>query len=252
MNLTEVIFSGIIAFVSMLVSAFAGGGGTLILLSSMLSMTSYSYLSVLAITKVAAACLTGTSALLHYKRQSFDYRLPLLMVFGSIPGIALATYLVQYQFDEDFLTTLVPILLFGIAAYLAWNKDIGIGKQKPKKVGTWELLELAGFFFLISIVNGLSGGMGIVMGSYMVVRLRIPFIQAIAYGMVAGFMVHSLQALYFLLTVDMNIPVTIGVAVGSVLGGIAGTKMQYLKGNQAVRSVALLLMIGIGAEMLIR
>lgn len=248
---SEVILSGFIAFASMIISSFAGGGGTLILLTSMLSFTSFSYISLLAISKVAAACVTGASAFLHYKKQKFDYRIPLVMIFGSLPGTALATYLVQYTFDEELLLMFIPFLLFGIALYIIFNKDVGTGKKRPRKIGTYELFELALAFFAISIVNGLSGGMGIVMGSYMVIRLRIPFIQSIAYGMFAGFTVHSMQALYFLLSVEMDLAVTLVVAAGSVLGGIVGTKLQYLKGNGAVRSIALIVMIGMGAQMLL-
>ena len=244
---------GIVSFFSMILSAFSGGGGSLILLMSLLGFTESSYLAALTLSKIAAAVVTGTASFLHIKKDKYklDKKVLGVMFFGSLFGISIATYLVQYQLDESFVISLLPFIMFSIGLYLIWNKKKGLGMEKPKPVTKRLLGEIFAFFFLTNIINGLSGGFGIIFGSFMVIHMRISFIHAIAYGMVSGFLVHLMQSIYLTTVVDLNYTLAIFIIIGAFLGGYVGTKLQSLKGNLWVKNVALLVMFGIGIRMLI-
>ena len=241
---------GFFAMLSSLISAFAGGGGSLILLSGLVILfPAACYLPALTITKVSAAILTATSGFMHSERQKIDWKLiGVLTGFGLI-GIALATYLIQYQIDEDLILKLLPILIFMIVIYLSFNGKKGSGKNRTKAFTRAEYIEVALFSFGLSVLNGMIAGMGTLFVAYFVIRFHTSFIQTIAYMMISGTVINVLQSSYLLWTVDVNLLLMMIVILGSLMGGYIGTQIQYKMGNRLVKTAALLMMTSMGLWM---
>ena len=72
------------------------------------------------------------------------------------------------------------------------------------------------------------------------------FIEAAAYSMASGLLVNATQAIYLVSTVEVNRGLLVMVVLGSLVGGYFGTKMQYLKGNHAVKWVVTSMMFVLG------
>jgi uncharacterized membrane protein YfcA len=248
----ETIASFFLSLTGNILASFAGGGGSLVVMSGLLILIpSMSYLSVLAITKTSAAVLTATSAFLHSEKQKIDWGMIFALIFPGLTGVALATFLVQHKIEEGLIVNLLPFLLFGLAIYLSFDRKVGVGESRKKAFTQMEYLEAALFSFAISILNGMMSGLGPFFVAYFLIRFKTSFIQTIAYMMISGVVINVLQASYLLWTVEVNLSILALVILGSVIGSYAGTKLQYKVGNKLVKPVALLLMVGLGVLMVI-
>lgn len=241
----------LISIFSNTLSAFAGGGGSLVLMSGLiLLLPTTSYLAILTLTKTSAAILTASSGYLHSNKQTLDWGMVFTLLISGTLGVALATYLVQYKIDEGLLIDFLPFLLFGVAIYLSFDKKMGTGEARKKAFTHLEYIEAALFSFVLSVANGMIAGMGPLFVAYFVIRFKASFIQTIAYLMISGMIINILQASYLLWTVDVDLILLAVVIAGSFGGAILGTKLQYKMGNKLVKPIALLMMTSMGLMMI--
>ena len=257
MSLLELFFASLVSMFSTMISGFSGGGGALVLLILLLNFFEGSYIQMLTLAKVASASLTGASALTHRKNArhgkgyKIDKKILAAMTVPSLFSTALSMYLLQYQINEAFMVKAVPFVLFAIGAYLIWHRDLGVKVDRPLPATKARLTQTGIFFFVTSFINGFTGGMGLVFGSFLVIHYRMSMIHAIAYSMISSFIVHGLNAIYLLATEAVPFAFIVFVALGSLLGGYFGTRLQYLKGNKHVKAAALMAIFFIGLHMMI-
>jgi uncharacterized membrane protein YfcA len=243
---------GLLSILSSLLSGFAGGGGSLVLLSMLLLIFPDSpYLMILAATKVNSALVTATSGLVHYEKQKLNWTLIAIATLTGLLGVALSTYLLQHKIDDAWIITLVPLLLILTGLYLLIKKDIGVNISKEREFNSKTYTEMGIFSFFLSGLNGMIGGLGLLAIPYYVIRLRIPYIKAVAYGMLIGIVIHTLQSGYLIWTEGVDLPLMIGIVFGSMLGAWLGTELQYLKGNRFVKLVSVTVMFGVALQMLL-
>lgn len=247
------ILGGALAFLGMIVSAFAGGGGALLMLLALLWVfPEVPYLSMLTIAKVAAAVMTATAGFLHYEKQPINWRfLGLGVIIPGTLGVLASTYILTNWMDPEWMVQVIPylVLFIGLALLLDWKK--GLGGEKERSMSVHHTLVSALFFFVLNVANGAVGGLGILATAYMVSYMRMSFLRATAYVMISGVFINTIQSSYLLWTVDVDLGLMAWVCFGSLLGAFAGTKLQYLKGNRYVKIAAVTLMFGMGMKMLI-
>jgi len=248
----EHILGLIISILSNALASFAGGGGSLVLMSGLiLMMPSTSYLVILALVKTSAAVMTASSGTLHLNKQKLDWKMIATLFFPGLIGIIISTYLVQYKIEEGILISAIPFLLLGIVLYLIFNRRIGIEKNRTDVFTRMEYLEAGIFSFFLSVANGMIAGLGTLFVAYFVIRFRTSYIQTIAYMMISGAVINIVQATYLVWAVDLDLILLGMVILGSFFGSIVGTKLQYKMGNRFVKPAALSMMSGLSLLMVL-
>lgn len=237
---------GLISLVSSFFGAFASGGSVLILLGALFVITPYPYITLLATAKVAGAAMVLVSACVHYKRTRINLGMIAVMTMGGLIGMVVATYLLQIITNEKIFEWTLGALLIVFGIYFLFSKQLGLESSERKSFTKKELFEVFCLKIFVGFINGFSGGMGMILNSYLVLRLKMSFIEASAYTMISGLLVVSVQAIYLLTIAEIHLALLIMVLVGSLLGGFVGTQMQYLKGNRTVKWVVTGMMLILG------
>ena len=237
---------GVVAILSSFFGAFASGGSVIILLSSLFILSPEPYISLLATAKVAGAAMVLVSSSMHYKRTKVHLPMITVMTVMGLIGMGAATYLVQIYPDETFFERLIGFMLISFGFYFLLAKSKGLNASGRGSFSTKELAEVGLVLLIVSFINGFSGGMGMILTSYLILRMRMSFIEAAAYCMISGLLVVSAQAIYLVNTVQVNFFLLITVVLGSLLGGYFGTKMQYLQGNRTMKWVVTGMMFVLG------
>ncbi len=237
---------GLVAIVSSFFGAFASGGSVLILLSSLIVLSPYSYLSLLATSKVAAIAMTLMSSSVHYKKNKVNLPLISVMTFTGLIGMAGATYLVQIYPNEVFFERMIGFMLIAFGLYFVLSKNKGLYASGRTSFTSKEISELAFIQLVIGFINGFSGGMGFILNAYLILRLKMSFTEATAYTMMSGVLVVAAQAIYLVNVVTINYGLLFTVVLGSLIGAYFGTHMQYLKGNLTVKWVVTGMMFILG------
>lgn len=244
------LIGGLAAFFASLAGAFSGGGSALILFPILLIFAPFPYISLLAITKASSAILTLVSGQIHRKKNHLELKLLFVLVVSALIGTTVGTYFVQYHFDETLFTQIMAALLLFAGIYLLVSKSIGIKKIQSKKI-TINLLIITFFFsFFINIINGFLGGVGILMTIYLASFLRMSFIKAIAHTMAIYGIVNFFHAVYLISIEHVNVLLLLAVLIGSLIGAVLGTNLQYIQGNVWVKRASIVMLFVIGLRLL--
>ena len=241
---------GLAATFASLIASFSGGGLSLVLFPILLLITPYSYVSLLAVAKVSATLMTITSTRIHALKNKLDYKLILHLALFQILGTALGTYFLQYKFNESLFKTLLAWTIVLTASYLLLSKKIGLEQAIKREITRKVYVEAAIVCFLISILNGLFGGTGIFITIYLLVALKMSFIESMKLVMPSCGIVNILQSIYLLFSEWVEWKLVVCVILGSIVGSFFGTKLQYLKGNLWVKRAAVIVMYAIGIRTL--
>ncbi|MBT7736641.1 sulfite exporter TauE/SafE family protein, partial [Candidatus Peregrinibacteria bacterium] len=230
-------------------SSFSGGGSSLVVFPALLTFAVGSYASLFVIAKLSATVMTFVAGKMHMKRSDLDRRvLYVLIIFGFF-GMALGTYFLQYHFDEILFKRLLTFFILATVAYLGFSKEVGLETGHSLPLNGKRLFVTGVFSFLINIMNGIFGGTGLFTTVFLVIFLRMRFIKAIGYTMVNYAVIGIFQTGYLMLTEKFDVWLAVVAVFASIIGGYAGTHLQYLKGNIWVKTSALVVMIFLGIKM---
>ena len=233
-----------------LVSAFSGGGNSLILLPLLLLTTTGTYAGSLTIAKISATIMTMVSGKMHWKRNLIDRKLLVVLTLAGVIGTTIGTYFLQYHFNEALFKKLLAIILLLTALYLVFSKKQNQVKSSRRMMTTKALIICACFTLIIDILNGIFGGTGIFLTIFLVTYLEMNFVEAIAYTMLSCLIINIIQVSYLIFTEPVSIALTIGVMIGAFAGSWLGTHLLYLKGKRWVKLACILMMVLIGLKML--
>lgn len=243
MNLTEIILSGFFSIFSSFSGAFAGGGSTPLLLSFLILTSSSSFLTLLALSKIGATTMVLVSGNIHRKRTYISKRMLSWAIFTSILGIAIGTYFVQFKFNEALFKSFVAGTLVFLVIYQLFFSRAFLHKERKMEFSPREYLISGLVFLCLNVINGITGGMGLVFVAFYTAYLKMSYIQAAAYSIMAGIPVLGAQALY-LYTQSAPSPLwVLAVVLGSIVGGYLGTRFQYLKGDLWVKRATLAMLL---------
>jgi len=250
-DLITLAIDGILVMLGTLTSSFSGGGASLIVFPALLTFAAGSYVSLFVISKLSATVMTFVAGKIHMKRNSLDWKLIFALVVFGFFGMALGTYFLQYHFDETLFKRLLTVFIFVTVLYLAFSKKTGLEKGHELPSTNKRLIVTGVFSFLINILNGIFGGTGLFTTVFLVIFFKMRFIKSIGYTMVTYTVIGVFQTGYLMFTEEFDIRLAIVAVIASIIGGYAGTHLQYLKGNKWVKNAALVVMIILAIKMLI-
>lgn len=239
------------SLLSSVVGSFAGGGSSLILFPLLLLFAQGTYASLLTANKISATFWVGISGYMHWKRNSLDMRLIVMLIIAGLLGTALGTYFVQYQLNELLFKRILAGVLLCTSIYLMTVPKKGLEKIPQKPIRGWWLAATVLFSCLINILNGMFGGTGIFITLWLVIVFGMTFMEAIPYTIVSYAIINIPHTAWLVATEPVEPWLVAGVIFGAIVGSWTGTKLLYLKGNKWVKIAAVSVMLVIGIRTLI-
>ncbi len=234
-----------------LLGAFTGGGSILIMLPLLLFLVPAPYISIIVVSKIMSTVMLAVSTRIHFKKTTLKPKFLILITIFGLLGTSLGTYLLQYSIDEKLFKNILALLLIGSSFYLSIEQRRKKKEEREKPLTKKILTETALFCFFTGILNGIAGGTGLLNLFYLNTRLRIPFMQSVAYTMFSYLIINGLQTGYLASKILFDHTLAVIVILGAIIGGALGTRLQYIKGHETVRKGVIVMMSIIGVEMII-
>lgn len=243
MEIYAIIILCIAAFAAGFVDAVVGGGGLIQTPVAMVVLPKESVATLIGTLKIPAFSGTSMAARQYVRRVALKLRLLVLMGTLAFMASFCGSWLLT-QVSNGFMKPVLLLVLIGIAIYTFVKKDFG---QQTQKLRTDN--ELLAYGVLLSLIIGFYDGfIGPGTGSFLVlgciVVLGFDFLQASAHAKMINLATNLGSILLFLLKGKIIWSIALPMAVANALGGWIGAKTAITKGNQFIRKVFLLVVIG--------
>lgn len=243
MEIYAIIILCLAAFAAGFVDAVVGGGGLIQTPVAMIVLPKESVATLIGTLKIPAFSGTSMAARQYVRRVALKLRLLVLMGTLAFMASFCGSWLLT-QVSNGFMKPVLLLVLIGIAIYTFVKKDFG---QQTQKLRTDN--ELLAYGVLLSVVIGFYDGfIGPGTGSFLVlgciVVLGFDFLQASAHAKMINLATNLGSILLFLLKGKIIWSIALPMAVANALGGWIGAKTAITKGNQFIRKVFLLVVIG--------
>ncbi len=243
--------AGVIAIFATMTGSFSGGATSLIMFPLIMMFVMSNYMDALTVNKIATMFMTIAASRIHYKRLKINVPLFVTFLISGLIGTAIGTYILQYYPNEDLFKQILAACLIGMGIYMFFSKDKGVRPRDHRKINGKVFLAAFIFSLGINVLNGIFGGTGLLMTLFFVLYLKTTYIESMIYTMPVYAIINIIQTTYLVQTTNVVLKyplLAITMACCGLLGGIIGTKLQYLKGNAWVKRVSFVAMLAIGIK----
>ena len=220
------------------VDAVAGGGGLLTV--PILLATGLSAQTALGTNKVQSSCGTAL-ATLHYARSGLlDFSAARTGIAATAIGAAIGTYTVAHL-SADIIRPIVPVLLFGIAAYTWFRPDLG-------RVSRTASLDRLTFSLVLGLVLGFYDGFfgpgtGAFWALACVTVAGMDLLRATAFTKAMNLTSNLVSAAVFITLGKVAWTIAGTMACGQVIGGSLGARVAVRGGVRLIRPIFLTMVI---------
>lgn len=232
--LWQLILLFLAAFFSGFVDAIAGGGG-MISVPALLAVGIPPHMA-LATNKLQAS-FGALSAALNFTRKGFvNFKEIWEGIIATFIGAVLGTWIILLL-NAKILNYIIPILLIALFIYTIFSPNLGEQEQEPK-------INPRKFYLLFGLILGFYDGFfGPGTGSFwtfaLVGILGLGMKKAVAHTKVLNFFSNIVSLSVFLIAGQILWLAGAVMAVGQILGGIAGSNMVIKKEVKFVRTILL-------------
>ncbi len=228
----------ITGFVAGLVDSISGGGG-LLTLPVLLGIGLPPHLA-LGTNKFQSSFGSFTSTFYYRRHKVVKIREATMGIIFTAIGTVIGTWLIQ-QIDSNFLTHLIPWLLFVIVIYTIFTPKLG-ESEKVAKLSSNLFYALFGISF--GFYDGFFGpGVGSFWAITFVVVMGFSLTKATGYTKAMNFTSNIISAITFAIGGNIVIKIGIVMAVGQILGSIIGARLVILKGVRLIRPVFITIVV---------
>jgi uncharacterized membrane protein YfcA len=213
------------------INVTAGGGSTLTLPALIfLGLDS----SVANGTNRIAILLQNVSAVQSFKQENlFDLKTSLKLSFFTLPG-SIAGALLAVKLEDELFQIILGIIMIGIVISMILPKKETNHKDEPSKPNTGIYLSMIGIGFYGGFIQV---GVGFLLMASLQLLMKLDLVRVNMYK-VFIVLIYTIPALLiFSLTDNVNWLLGIFLAIGNMLGGWWGAKMQIKKGEGLIKIV---------------
>ncbi len=241
--LTLLLLTGMLAG---LLDAVAGGGG-LIALPVLLS-TGISPIQALATNKLQGTFGTFSSSLYFIRNGLVRLDEIKFMVACTFVGAAGGTLVVQF-ISSQYLSSLIPLLLIGIALYFLLSPTLS-DEHRQSLISTRLFSLTVGFG-----VGFYDGFFGPGTGSFFVIALvgllGFGLTKATAHTKILNLTSNTASLCFFLLSGHVILSVGLTMGVGQLIGARLGAGLVHRRGSRVVRPVVVVVSVLISIKLLV-
>lgn len=241
----------IIALVSNLLSALAGGGAGLVQLPALI-LLGLPLATALATHKIATVAL-GLGATLRYLRANvLDRSRVVLILACGLPGVVLGAQAILHV-PPRLAELGLGVLTIGLGLYSLARPALGQVARPVALAGTTRWIG-GGGLFLLGVLNGsLTSGSGLFVTLWLVRWFGLDYRQAVAFTMVlVGLFWNGAGAVTLGLQTEVAWAWLPALLAGSVLGGYLGAHLAVVRGNRLVKRTFEVVTILVGLSLLLR
>ena len=220
------------AFFGGFVDAIAGGGG-MITLPAILSIGIPPHMA-LATNKLQSTFGSFTAALNFSLKGLVDFKEIFIGIIWTLIGTIFGTYLVLL-IDAKFLNYIIPFLLLILLIYTIFSPNLGNSQTKAKmKQKAFYII----FGFILGFYDGFFGpGTGSFWTLALVGILGLYMKKAVAHTKVLNFTSNIISLIVFIIGSQILWLIGLTMALGQILGGLAGSNMVIKKDVKFVRKI---------------
>jgi uncharacterized membrane protein YfcA len=243
----KMLFLCVAGFVAAFVDSIAGGGGLISLPAFLLAGVS-PQLS-LGTNKLAASMASCTSSIKYARSGKVNYKLikytaPFTLV-GAVLGVNAAV-----RINEDFLYTMVLILVLVVGVYTLFSKTVGL-EDNFKGLNKRNVTIGIALAFGLGFYDGFFGpGTGSFLIFGLISIFGFDFIMAGGNARVLNFVSNITSLITF--AIFGKIDYLIGLPVGAfmILGAYMGTKLAINKGSKLIKPIFVTMSLAVAVKML--
>jgi uncharacterized membrane protein YfcA len=209
----------------------AGGGSTLTLPALIfLGLDT----SVANGTNRIAILLQNVSAVQSFKQENFfDLKTSLKLSFFTLPG-SVAGALLAVRLEDELFKVILGIIMIGIIISMILPKKKSNNNDEPNKPNAGIYLSMIGIGFYGGFIQV---GVGFLLMASLQFLMKLDLVRVNMFK-VFIVLIYTIPALLiFTLTDNVNWLLGIFLAIGNILGGWWGAKMQVKKGEGLIKFV---------------
>ena len=231
-----------VALFASAIDAIAGGGGLLVVPTMLL--LGMNPLVTLGTNKLQSCFGTATSSYNYFKNGLLKEKNILSLIALSFIGSFIGTLLVS-RLSNEFLTSLIPILLIGAAIFLIVNKRSNVELSKTLMIAFTPLILIIGFY---------DGFFGPGTGTFFVLTFLIVkqrnLMEATAATKILNFASNFASFLVFQYKGLVIVELALIMAIAQILGAYIGSKLAISNGEKFVRPVIVFISIVLSIRIL--
>jgi uncharacterized membrane protein YfcA len=222
------------AFLAGLIDAVVGGGGLIQIPALMILLPGAPIPTLWGTNKLASVCGTSFATYRYSRHVEIDFRIVAPAAAVAFVSSFLGSRAVTLLRPEIF-RPIVLVLLFAVAAYVFFVKDLGL-IHRPKHPRH----RAVGLGLLIGGALGFYDGFfGPGTGSFLIFAFvgifGFDFLCASASAKLINLATNLASALYFGAAGHILYRIALPMAVCNILGALVGTRLAILKGSRFVR-----------------
>ncbi|MBS3142062.1 sulfite exporter TauE/SafE family protein [Candidatus Woesearchaeota archaeon] len=241
------IIAFLFSFVTMFIGAISGGVG--LVMRPVLIFLGFPAAIVIGTSRVSSLVGDLPSLYLLNKKKRVDWKLvAYLMIPTSIGGV-LAGFATLSLF-KGWLDLFLGILLLIVAIILFLNKTFGMKEHKSPFSPAYR--HIFAFFgtLIISFFGTLTGGLGPLYASLYMWVYGKSYISASALWRFASYIGTCLASIVFIVGGAVDWKLFFALSVGLMLGSYFGTQYGLKKGEEWIRYIVLLVVIGCAVKLI--
>jgi uncharacterized membrane protein YfcA len=232
----------IIAFFAGLVDAIVGGGGLIQTPAGLILLPNHSVAQVIGSLKIPSFAGTFFAARTFLKK----IKIPLVrfLLFTSIAFIASFTgSFCLTLVSNQFMKPVILVVLVCIAFYTFTKKNFGQETKNKQLHFPWYKAAL--ICLMVGFYDGFIGpGAGSLLVLAFITWLGFDFLQANAHAKIVNLATNMGSIVLFTLKGSILWPIAIPMALCNAVGGMVGSRLALAKGNQFIRTIFLLVIMG--------
>ena len=231
-----------IAFLAGFVDAIVGGGGLIQTPAGLILMPQESVARVIGSLKIPSFAGTFFAAKQYLQKVKIPLNRILLFSVVAFSSSYLGSFCLT-KVSNHFMKPVIFIVLVLVAIYTFSKKDFGQKNKDNSKVFS----TTTGMYICI-VLGFYDGFIGPGAGSLLVIAfisfLGFDFLEANAHAKVVNLATNLGSITLFAMKGSIIWSVALPMAVCNAVGGVIGSKLAIAKGNQFIRTVFLIVIIG--------
>lgn len=232
----------LIAFLAGFVDAIVGGGGLIQTPAGLILMPQESIAKVIGSLKIPSFSGTFFAARQYLKKVKIPLNRLLLFTTAAFSSSYVGS-LCLTKVSNQFMKPVIFIVLVLVAIYTFTKKDFGQKRNNSNKtfsISTGILICIGLGFY-----DGFIGpGAGSLLVMAFISLLGFDFLEANAHAKVVNLATNLGSITLFAMKGSIIWSVAFPMAICNAVGGVIGSKLAIAKGNQFIRTVFLIVIIG--------
>lgn len=234
-------------FLGALVDSIAGGGGIITVPAYL--MAGMPPHIALGTNKFASSCASLTSSVKFAQSSKVDFKLLKLLapftLIGAFCGVSAVLVL-----KADFLSTIVLIMLVGVALYSLFFKTVGM-EDNFKGLNRKNVILGIFLAFGLGFYDGFFGpGAGSFLIFGMISIYGFDFVRAGGNSKVLNFLSNVMSLIIFAFNFQINYMIGVPVAISMILGARFGTSLALKKGARLMKPIFVTMSLLVAVKML--